>query len=340
MSTLDAIEHLVGLQAQAPFAPYYGLWSRLDGFTGDKLSDLLTSRKAVRMVLMRGTIHLVTAKDCHRLRPLVQPVLDRMLRANSTHGKPLAAIDVDAVVDAAQRLLGAETLTPAEIGTRLAEQWPDTPPGSLAEAARSLLPLVQVPPRALWQRSGQVRLTTATAWLGKPRGKQLTVDELVKRYLSAFGPASAADAQTWSGLTRLGEVLERLNVVRFKTEGGQTLYDLPDAPRPDPDVQAPVRLVAPFDNILLSHADRTRVISDEHRKRLFAGKNGVFPGTLLVDGFVAGTWELVGKGEATGMRVQPYAKLKRGVVREIEIEGNRLLESAFGVVEPQVAVRA
>jgi hypothetical protein len=338
MSTLDAIEHLVGMQAQAPFAPYYGLWSRLDGFTGDGLSDLLTSRKAVRIVLMRGTIHLVTARDCHRLRPLVQPTLDRMLRANATHGKPLAEIDVAAVVDAARGLLDAEALTPGEVGARLAEQWPDTPSGSLAEAARSLLPLVQVPPRALWQRSGQVRLTTATAWLGKPRGKLLTVDELVTRYLAAFGPASAADAQTWSGLTRLGEVLERLKVVRFKTEGGQTLYDLPDAPRPDSDVQAPVRLIAPFDNILLSHADRTRVISDEHRKRLFAGKNGVFPGTVLVDGFVAGTWELTGKRAATSMRVRPYVKLKRRVVGEIETEGNRLLELAFGVAEPQVEV--
>ena len=126
MSALDAIEHLVGMQAQAPFAPYYGLWSRLDGFTGEELSGLLTSRKAVRIVLMRGTIHLVTAKDCHRLRPLVQPVLDRMLRANATHGKPLAAVDVTAVVDAAKRLLDAEALTAGEVGARLAEQWPDT----------------------------------------------------------------------------------------------------------------------------------------------------------------------------------------------------------------------
>ena len=336
MSALDAIEHLVGMQAQAPFAPYYGLWSRLESFTGAELSDLLTSRKAVRIVLMRGTIHLVTAKDCHRLRPLVQPVLDRMLRSNATHGKPLAAIDVDALVDAARRLLDAEALTPGEIGARLAERWPDTPPGSLAEAARSLLPLVQVPPRALWQRSGQVRLTTATAWLGKRRGKALTLDELVTRYLAAFGPASAADVQTWSGLTRLGEVLERMDVVRFKSEGGQTLYDLPEAPRPDPEVPAPVRLVAPFDNILLSHADRTRVISDEHRKRLFSGKNGVFPGTVLADGFVGGTWELIGKGEDTSMRVQPYGRLD--VIDDVIADGNRLLESAFGVTKPQVTI--
>jgi hypothetical protein len=218
----------------------------------------------------------------------------------------------------------------------LAEKWPDTPPGSLAEAARSKLPLVQVPPRALWQRSGQVRLTTATAWIGKPRGKPLTIDDLVMRYLAAFGPASAADMQTWSGLTRLGEVLERLKLTRLKTEGGQTLYDVPDAPRPDPDAPAPVRLVAPFDNILLSHADRTRVISDADRTRLFSGKNGVFPGAVLVDGFVAGTWKLDGKGEATRMRVQPYRRLD--VVDEVIDEGNRLLQLAFGVSEPRVDV--
>lgn len=339
MSALDAIEHLIGMQAQAPFAPYYGLWSRLDCFTGEELSNLLTSRKAVRIVLMRGTIHLVTAQDCLRLRPLVQPVLDRMLRANATYGKPLAAIDVDAVVDAARRILETEPLTPGEIGARLAAQWPDTPPGSLAEAARSLLPLVQVPPRALWQHSGAVRLTTATAWLGKQRVKSLDIDALMMRYLAAFGPASAADVQTWSGLTRLGEVLERLNLVPLKGEGGQTLYDLPDVPRPDPDTPAPVRLVAPFDNILLSHADRTRVISDDHRKRLFSGKNGVFPGTVLVDGFVSGSWELVGKGKATSMRVQPYVRLKRSVLGEIEAEGNRLLKMAFDVEQPRVEIR-
>jgi hypothetical protein len=340
MSALDAIEHLVGMQAQAPFAPYYGLWSRLDSFTGGELSGLLTSRKAVRIVLMRGTIHLVTAEDCHRLRPLVQPALDRMLKANATHGRPLAAVEVSAVVDAARRLLDAEALTPGDIGTRLAEQWPDTPPGWLAEAARSLLPLVQVPPRALWQRSGQVRLTTATAWLGKPRGKPMTIEEMVVRYLAAFGPATVADVQTWCGLSRLGEVVERMDLMHFKSEGGQTLYDITDAPRPDPDTPAPARLVAPFDNILLSHVNRIRVVSDEHRKRLFSGKNGVFPGTVLVDGFVAGTWELVGNGESTSMRVRPYVVLRGSALDAVISEGNRLLEHAFEVADREVAITA
>jgi hypothetical protein len=247
---------------------------------------------------------------------------------------------VTAVVDAAKQLLDAEALTPGEVGARLAERWPVMPPGSLAEAARSLLPLVQVPPRALWQRSGQVRLTTATAWLGRPRGKPMTIDELVLRYLAAFGPASVADVQTWSGLSRLGEVIERLKLIQIKSEAGQTLYDMPDAPMPDADIPAPVRLVAPFDNLLLSHADRTRVISDEHRKRLFSGKNGVFPGTVLVGGFVGGTWELAGKGESTSMRLQPYFGLGDDVLDEVTAEGNRLLECAFGVTKPQVAITA
>jgi hypothetical protein len=192
----------------------------------------------------------------------------------------------------------------------------------------------------LWQRSGQVRLITETAWLGKRRGKPMTIDELVVRYLAAFGPAGVADAQTWSGLTQLGEVLERLDLMRFKSERGQTLYDIPNTQRPDQDIPAPVRLVAPFDNILLSHADRTRVISDEHRKRLFSGKNGVFPGTVLVDGFVAGTWELVGRGEATGMRVCPYVALSNNTVEAVVLEANRLLQSAFGVTNPEVAIAA
>ncbi|MGX9790978.1 winged helix DNA-binding domain-containing protein [Mycobacterium sp. MMS18-G62] len=340
MTALEAIEHLVGMQAQAPFAPYYGLWSRLDGFTGDELSGLLTDRKAVRIVLMRGTIHLVTAADCHRLRPLVQPMLERSLQMNTTYRDALAGVDLAAVADEASAILDAESLTPGELGTRLAERWPDCPPATLATAARNTVPLVQVPPRALWQRSGQVRLTTARAWLGRHRRKPLTIDKLVLRYLGAFGPATVADAQTWSGLNRLSEVFDRLTrrLQRFKSERGQTLYDLPDAPRPDPEAPVLARPVAPFDNILLSHADRTRVISDEHRKLLFSGKNGVFPGTLLVDGFVAGTWELDGKGESTSMRVRPYIGLE--ATDDILAEGKRLLELAFGVSEPIVEVVA
>ncbi|WP_264013486.1 winged helix DNA-binding domain-containing protein [[Mycobacterium] manitobense] len=336
MSALEALEHLVGMQAQAPFPPYYGLWSRLEHFTADELSGLLLDRRAARIVLMRGTIHLVSAADAHRLRPLVQPLLDRMLRG--MHGAALGDVDVDAVAATAAEILETEALTPAELGARLAERWPDCPLRALTEIGRSLVPLVQVPPRALWQRSGQVRLTTAVGWLG-PATDTLSMDDLVLRYLGAFGPASVADMQTWSGLTRLGEVFDRLSdrLIRLQTDSGRRVYDLPDAPRPDPDQPAPVRLVAAFDNLVLSHADRTRVISDAHRKRLFAGGNGVFPGTVLVDGFVAGTWELEGRAAATSMRVTPYTELADTTSAEVEAEGIRLLRSAFDAEDPTVS---
>ena len=267
------------MQAQAPFAPYYGLWSRLDGFTGDELSCLLTDRKAVRVVLMRGTIHLVTADDCHRLAA-ADPA-DAGSHADKRRPRQVAGRRRPGRRRRCrQTLLDAEALTPAEVGARLAEQWPDTPPAALTEAARSLLPLVQVPPRALWQRSGQVRLTTATAWLGRPRGKALTIDDVVLRYLAAFGPAvrrRCPDVERPDPARRGGRAAVTATGHPFKSERGQALYDLPDAPRPDPDTPAPVRLVAPFDNILLSHAERTRIISDEHRKRLFSGKQRRVP---------------------------------------------------------------
>jgi hypothetical protein len=148
------------------------------------------------------------------------------------------------------------------------------------------------------------------------------------------------DVQSWSGLSWLGEVVERLDLMHFKSEGGQTLYDIPDAPRPDPDSPAPVRLIAPFDNILLSHADRTRVVSDEHRKRLFSSKNGIVPGALLVDGYVAGWWELVGKGEATSILVHPYIEPDSDALDAIAAEGGRLLNRAFGTIDPVVTITA
>jgi hypothetical protein len=163
---------------------------------------------------------------------------------------------------------------------------------------------------------------------------------LVVRYLAAFGPASTADVQTWSGLSRLGEVIERVDLIRVKSEGGQTLYDIPDAPRPDPDTPAPVRLVAPFDNILLSHADRTRIMSDEHRRRLFSSKNGIVPGALLVDGYVAGWWELVGKGEATSILVHPYIEPDSDALDAIAAKGGRLLNRAFETIDPVVTITA
>jgi hypothetical protein len=303
-----AVEHLLGLQAQAPFPPYYGLWSRLADFRTDELSQLIIGRQVVRIALMRGTIHLVSADDCLRLRPLIQPVLDKALAA--TYGRQLAGVDSRALAAAGRAFTEADPRTFSELGALLAEQWPGHPPAALAQGVRSLVPLVQVPPRAVWGAAGLARHTPAEAWLGRPLDRDPSLDTMVERYLAAFGPASVRDVQAWSGLTGLREVADRLRPAlrTFRDENGTELLDLPDAPRPDPGTPAPVRLVAEYDNLILSHADRTRVVSESDRPRLY-GRNGVFPGTVLVNGFVAGQWRVARSAAAVTLTVEPFGQI-------------------------------
>ena len=302
-AVIGAIEHLVGLQAQAPFPPYYGLWSRLGGFRPDDLAMLITGRNVVRIAVMRGTIHVVSARDCLPLRHLVQPVLDRGLRGS--FGKQLAGLDPATVAAAGRALVEAEPMTFATLGERLAERWPDHPPGALAQAVRAHVPLVQLPPRAVWGRAGQSLHTSAEHWLGAAAhaapASPPTMAVLVTRYLAAFGPATARDVTAWSGLTGLRAVMDELrpSLVTFRDEQGAELFDLPAAPRPDGDVPAPVRLTAEFDNLLLAHADRSRIVHPGHMHRFYT-INGIFPGAVLIDGFVAGLWRLArAKGTAT-----------------------------------------
>ncbi len=326
LSALETLEHLVGMQAQAPEPPYTGLWTRIERFNPDELSCLIEDRRAVRIALMRNTVHLVSARDCLRLRPLVQPVIERGLRASRADREGIQGVDIEALATAARVLLEERPLTAKELGGLLGERWPDRDPTSLARAVRHLLPLVQVPPRGLWGKSGQTAHTTAESWLGRPLDPDYSPDEMVLRYLGAFGPASVKDAQTWSGLTRLGQVLERLRprLVAFSDEHGRELFDLPEAPRPDPDVSSPPRFVAAFDNLILSHVDRTRIIADEYR-RAIASMNGMVPATFLVDGFVRGTWKTERTRRTLTLVIQPFERLSMEDRDALAEEGERLL---------------
>jgi hypothetical protein len=188
------------------------------------------------------------------------------------------------------------------------------------------VPLVQVPPRGVWGKSGPAAHTTAEAWLGRSLDSDPSLEEMVVRYLGAFGPATVKDAQTWSGLTRLGGMVDRLRprLLSFRDEHGGEMFDLPDAPRPDPDVPAPPRFLPEFDNLILSHADRTRVIADEYRKAI-ASKNGMVPATFLVDGFVRGTWKTErSRGKAT-LLIEPFEPLAKNDRDALVEEGERLV---------------
>lgn len=318
---VQVIEHLVGLQAQAPFPPYYGLHSRLDGFRPEDLATLITDRSVVRIALMRGTIHLVSARDCLPLRRLVQPVIERGMRG--AFGKQLAGVDPAELAVAGRRLVEAEPMSFAQLGPALATQWPDHPPAALAQGVRTYVPLVQVPPRAVWGQAGQSLHTSAEHWLGQRRPSDepgypahaadpAELARLVTRYLGAFGPATVRDVQAWSGLTGLKAVLERLrpSLVTFRDEQGAELFDLPGAPRPGEDALAPVRLVAEFDNLLLSHAERARVVSPEATRRLYT-INGVIPGSVLIDGFVAGMWRFTRRRDQATVTIEMFGPVRR-----------------------------
>jgi hypothetical protein len=325
----EAVEHLVGLQAQLPNPPYVGLWTRLAGFRADDLARMLLDREAVRIVLMRGTIHLVTAADCLFLRPVLAGFLERTLRT-STWGKGLVGVDYAELARAGRALVEERPLTFAELGALLADRWPDRDPGALANGVRNLVPLVQVPPRGVWGRSGVARHTSAESWLDRPLGTDADPAPVVLRYLAAFGPATVRDVQAWSGLTRLGEVVDRLrpSLRTFRDEHGTELFDLPDAPRPDPATPAPVRLLPEFDNALLSHADRGRIMADEHRKVLFSNANGQIPGAVLVDGKVVGMWKLTRAKKAAIVGVTPFARLTKRDVAAVTNEAVALLDFA------------
>lgn len=286
----DAIEHLVGLQAQVPLDPYTALWSRLQGFDPDAVGLQLEARTLVRIVVMRGTIHLLSTRDACWLRPVTQPVMDREIRRHSEYAPLLVGVDLEPVLAFARAELAERPMAARALRAAIAYRFPEHDAAALAYACRCYLPLVQVPPRGVWGRTLQVTSTPIEAWTGHELDTSRGVDELLFRYLAAYGPASVADVGTFTRLTGLREAVERnrseLRV--FASATGVELFDLPDAPRPAADTPAPVRILPEYDNLLLSHSVRTRFGSDESRR--FADAVGPVKGTVLVDGMVQAVW--------------------------------------------------
>jgi hypothetical protein len=318
----ETIEHLVGLQAQNPLDPYYALWARLETFQPETLSTLIVERKAVRTAFLRATIHLVTSPDCLGLDATVRPVSARTFGSTS-FARDTAGLDIEQLLDFGRQLLEASPMSRSQLGKLLAERWPERDPASMAYAVSYLVPLVQVPPRGLWGHKGQATWTTVEHWLGaKPSGKP-AVDSLVLRYLAAFGPASVSDMRVWSGVTGLAPEVEKLRpqLRIFTDESGRELLDIPDAPRPDPDTPAPPRFLPEYDNVLLGHADRSRVI----------GPGAIPPGwagNLLHDGFLKGSWKISTARETTRIIVSPFARFSKKVMSEVAREASSLLDRA------------
>lgn len=340
LGPLAAVEQLAGLQSQSPQTMYPALWTRLNNFDPQELSDLLAERQVVRIAVMRSTVHLVSARDAHLLRPVVQPVLDRALA--SVSGKFLTGVDRGELAALGRELLADGPRTFAALGEGLSARWPEVGAEHLTRAVRTWLSLVQTPPRGLWRQSGPANHWPLDSWAPAPSvpvGDHTPVEQLVLGYLGAFGPATVRDVQHWSGLTRLTQVLTGLGdrLVTFRTADGKQLFDLPEAPRPGGDTPAPVRFLPEFDSLLLSHADRTRVMTEDHRRQVFT-VNGIIRATVLVDGRVAGMWRM----DAGTLVVSPFGPWTTRTTSAVTAEGRRMsgflqgLPDAPTVVLPSV----
>jgi winged helix DNA-binding protein len=323
-SAADAVRHLVGIQAQAVNAPYLGLWSRLESFTVDALSALLTGRRVVRAGSLRGTQHLTTDDDYLWLRPLTHPAGLRQRQAG--FGRRTEGVDLDELADVARGLLAGRTLTRSALRDLLAERFPGRDAEALAWSAQCLLWIVHPPPTGIWRTGGPTRFALAEEWIGRPVAADPDPACLIRRYLAAYGPATVKDVQTFSGLTRLREVADRMPLRTFRDERGALLYDLPDAPLPAPDAPAPARLLPEFDNLVLAHADRRRLMDDADRARICVGSM-VLP-TFLLDGRVAGTWRLRHERTAARIELHPHRPLAAAERDAVEEEATRLLAFA------------
>jgi hypothetical protein len=335
-TVVSALEGVAGLQAQLARPPFIGLWTRLKGFDRTALLDALVARTVVRVTAMRGTLFLLSAHDYLALRGALQPGLTRGLQAIT--GGALKDTDLAAAEARTRAFLARAPATFEAIRDHLADRAGTGNVRHLAYALRMTLPLVQVPdPDLTWGFPGAASFALADGWLKRKVSTTTSAPEtLVRRYLAAFGPASVADAQTWSGVPKLAEVFERLrkDLVTFRDERKRELFDVPEGPRPAAEVAAPIRFVPDWDNVLLGHQDRSRIIADEHRSRI-STRNLQVLATFLIDGMVAGSWSIARTSKAATLTMVPFVKVGRTDRAALEEEGERLLAFA----EPDRKVR-
>ena len=331
---LDAIERLIGLQAQWPRPPFVGLWTRLEGFERAQLASLFEARTVVRATFLRATIHVLSARDFIALRPIVQPVLDGAYE--SILKERVAALDVEGATKQARSFFEKKPTPFDDLRNFFLAADPACDERALAYIVRMRLPLVQVPEQgAEWSFPAQACFATAEKWLGKkiPQ-KPAPPDPLIRRYLAAYGPSSAADFAAWSAMAKpsVRDAFERLRpeLIVVRDEKKHELFDLPDAPRPAGDTPAPIRFVPEYDNVLNTRADE-RFVAKAHRPRVFLSALRL-AATVLVDGFVAATWKIQATKKKATITIEPFAPLSAKVRKAIEPEAEALVRFS----EPEV----
>ena len=318
LSLEAALEQVAGLQAQYAPSPYVGLWSRLRDFGRDQLTTALQERRAVQATLLRVTIHVVSAADYPPFTEAVRAARKQWW-ARAARSQ-LGGADPEAAAALVRERLAAGPARQAELLRLLTDRGF---PRAIWNGVGLWVDMVRVPPSGTWERRRADLYGLAADWLGPWRvDPDQALEHLVRRYLAGFGPASLADLGSWAGmpLTPLRPVLERVGTRRFRDEQGGELYDVDDAPLPDPGTSAPPRFLSTWDANLLVHARRTQVLPERHRSRIFHVRAPHSFPTFLVDGAVAGTW----RHQDGRIELEPFEPLARAARRELEDEAERL----------------
>lgn len=335
---LMGVERLIGLQSQIPNPPYIGLWSRLMNFQREALSELMHQRQAVRVPSFRSTLHVMSARDYQTMHPLILPALIKGM--NSFHGRNLQGVDVPVLVEKSKSYLAEAPRSMGEIKDYLQPFEPNRMGEALNYAARTFIPLVQVPPAGTWGSGTMAKYALAEQWLGG-MSEAMPVLEFFKRYLSAAGPASVMDFQTWAGLTNLQKELMpyRDQFKRYQTEDKRELWDIPHGEIITGDTPAPVRFIPEYDNLLISHQDRTRILADKDRTKVFLTAGRVL-GTVLIDGFVGAIWkaEKPSKKSLT-ISIEPFMSLSQTHHAAILDEAGQLATWMAEGATPDVKIR-
>lgn len=334
MPALDVIRHLFALQGQVSNAPYVALWTRVQALQRDELTGLLESRKVVRASSLRGTLHIIAAEDYLQFHPLLVPTLSRNLHLFASR---TAGFAMDSFIGAMRAYIREQPRTKAELQVKMDKLYHGMGKMQIADAVRMYLALIQIPSAGTWGFTGKPAHVEATAWLGQPLASSSDYgrQQLILRYLAAFGPASVQDIQKWSGLTRLQSTIAALRpeLLTFRDEQGRELFDLPHAPRPSADTPAPVRFLSAFDNLLLAYNEQGRILADEYYSFVFSN-NGLLAATFLVDGFVRGMWKIERQSTITTLLIHPFEPLPPQIQSELRQEGERLMRFALDAAQP------
>lgn len=318
LKTDKAVERLVAVQAQVASPPYFGLWARVASFEPSQLMSLRDSGKVLRAPLLRSTLHWVTATDYRWIRPVIQPALEKAWQG--FFGVRKSGIEVEPLCEVARGILRDGPISLSALSDELLREFPSWNKEAMEYGVRTHLPLVQVSPAGSWKGGTAARYQLVAVDQAADSAR------LVRRYLAAFGPATARDVAAWAGFTSIGKALPD-DLIEYQDEAGRVLYDLPGQEIVDGDFPAPIRFVAEYDNLVLSHADRSRIVPEVHRKKVLLTAGRVCA-TVLIDGFVAGVWKLERDKKLLRLKVELFAEPSKKLRKELDQEGAKLMAFA------------